>query len=654
MLARWFCILVLLQAGAGLEYCVAQADAPPSGPGSSTSSTTSPSPFPKQDVVVTVSGQAIPIAASASSVTVISEQQIRESGTQNVSDILRQVPFLHMQRAGGEGGLTTIYIRGQKENLVMVMIDGVPVNDITNTLGGSFDFSTLSTDNIERIEIVRGPMSALYGSEAVAGVINIISRRHEDTPYFEFNADGGNFGTGVFGADSVGKFKIFDYSLGGSYERVGEQIGLDSLYLGTGSFTTTANLGDNKFLQFHLRYQNRETSDYPEGSGGPEFALLHQAENDHASEFVGGVNYQQQWKPWWLYSVNFDGYHRGDRNFTPEIPDQIPPTQNSLPSTFGTTEFNRLTFQESNSFRIASSLMAHLNIGWHDEQGSNNSILAGSVPFSFNLSRNALDQSTELVYSAKRLTASAGLGINKTEGYAGVFSPRVGVNFALSANTRLKGTWGKGFFIPSFYALSEPVIGNPNLLPEYNTSFDVGIEHKFLRPHLQVSTTYFHDNTTNLVDFDSVTFKLVNRDDVITQGIEFGASYDITGNLQLGSNVSWLEWSLQGTTQPLRYLPHWQGGADLDWRISRRLHSRIETLVVGRRFDFQIPVPDITTVGGYSTTNLIVNYEINDSLSAHVRAENLLNSNFHEYVGFPNPGIYVRAGITYRFKPGRP
>jgi outer membrane receptor protein involved in Fe transport len=72
------------------------------------------------------------------------------------------------------------------------------------------------------------------------------------------------------------------------------------------------------------------------------------------------------------------------------------------------------------------------------------------------------------------------------------------------------------------------------------------------------------------------------------------------------------------------------------------------------RFDFQIPVPDITTVGGYSTTNLIVNYEINDSLSAHVRAENLLNSNFHEYVGFPNPGIYVRAGITYRFKPGRP
>jgi outer membrane cobalamin receptor len=652
MLSRWFCILVLLHIGVVAEYCVAQTGSDPSGQTAGTPATISP--YPKQDLVVTVSSQALPISASASSVTIIPDQQIRDSGTQNVADILRQVPFLHMQRAGGEGGLTTVYIRGAKENLVMVMIDGVPVNDITNTLGGSFDFSTLSTDNVERIEIVRGPMSALYGSEAVAGVINIISRRHEDTPYLEFNADGGNFGTGIFGTNAAGRYRIFDYALGGSYERVGEQIGLDSLNLGSGSFTATADLGNKKFLEFHLRYQNRETTGYPEGSGGPEFALLQQSENDHAAEFVGGVNYQQQWKPWWLYSISFDGFHRGDRNFTPEIPDQIPPTFDSLPSTLGTTEFDRLQFQDSNSFRISSSLMAHLNIGWHQEHGTTDSILGGVEPFSFDLTRNAMDQSTELVYSAKRFTAVAGLGINKTEGYAGVFSPRVGLNYALTSNTHLKGTWGKGFFIPSFYALSEPVIGNPKLLPEYNTSFDVGIEHKFLKPHLQVSTTYFHDETTNLVDFDSVTFQLVNRDDVITQGIEFSTNYDITSRLQLGSNVSWLEWSLKGTTQPLRYLPHWQGGADLDWRLTHRLHSRIETQVVGSRFDFQIPVPQITTVGGYSTTNLIMNYEVNDALSAHLRAENLFNSNYHEYVGFPNPGIYVRAGITYRFKPGRP
>ncbi len=649
MLVGPFRFLLLLCLLGVAVRCLAQGGSPPGLGGSGQSS-----PFPRQDTVVTVSSEAMPVSASTSSVTVIGEKQIQESGAQNVSDILRQVPFLHLQRAGGEGGLSTIYIRGTKENLVMVMIDGMPVNDITNTLGGSFDFSTLSTDNIERIEIVRGPMSALYGSEAIAGVINIISRHHEDSPFVQLNAEGGNFGTGQFGINTAGNFQKIDYSFGGSYERVGEQIGLDSLHLGTGALNTTVNLGNKRFLQFNVRYDNRESDGYPEGSGGPEFALQHIAEVDHAGELVAGVTYQQEWKPWWSYNVNFDAFNRTDHNYTPAIWDQDPPTYYSLPSTLGDTNFRRLRFQQGNNFRISHALLAHLGAGWQQEQGTNNSLISETTPFHFDLERNTLEVNSELVYSTRRLTASAGIGVNKTEGFDGVFSPRFGANYLLTRNTHLKATWGKGFFIPSFYALSEPVIGNPNLKPEYSQSFDVGIEHNFLRPHVQVSTTYFHNSMTNLVDFDSDTFELVNRNNVLTQGIEFEAKYDITSKLVFGSNVSWLEWSLNDPTEVLRYVPHWQGGANLDWKVNRRLHARVEALVVGQRFDYQIPVPDITTVGGYTTTNLMVNYEIRDGLSAHLRAENLLNSNYHEYIGFPNPGIYVRAGITYRFKPGRP
>ncbi|MGA8153375.1 MAG: TonB-dependent receptor [Terriglobales bacterium] len=608
------------------------------------------SSIPREDVVVTVSSEAIPVSASSAAVTVIPEEQIRNSGAKNVSDILRQVPFLQLQRAGGEGGLTTIFIRGAKENLVLVMIDGVPINDITNTLGGSVDFTTLSADNIERIEIVRGPMSALYGSEAIAGVINIISRRHEDTPYVEFNAEGGNFATGQFGASAVGKFRMFDYSLGGSYIRVGEQIGLDSYDLGTAAFNSTADLGQQRTLQFSLRYQNRESSSYAEGSGGPEYALLQAAEKDHSGDLVGGVSYQQQWKPWWLYSVDFNGFRRTDHNFTPAIWDQVPPTFFSLPSTLGDTDFRRLHFGESNNFRISSALMAHVGVAWRDEHGTNNSLISGKTPFNFNLGRNSLDVNSELVYRVRRLTASVGLGIDKTEGYNSVFSPRVGANYLLTQSTHLKGTWGEGFFIPSFYALSEPVIGNPDLKPEYSKSFDIGIEQDF-RHRAQLGITYFRNSMTDLVDFDSVLFKLVNRDDVVTQGVEFSSGVDINRRLRWGSEVSYLQWSLKGTTQPLRYVPRWRGGMNVDWRITNRLHSRVETLIVGRRFDFQIPVPDIDTVGGYATTNLILNYDIKDGLSANFRAENLFNSNYHEYVGFPNPGIYVLAGFSYRFRP---
>jgi len=646
-----FLLLLVFQSVIVIGLCRAQS--PQSTPSQAPGQMTSQPPIRQEDLVVTVSSEPIPVSATTASLTVVTHEQIRQSGATTVSDILRQVPFLDMQRAGGQGGLTTVFIRGAKENLVMVMIDGIPVNDITNTLGGSFDFSTLSTDNVERIEIVRGPMSSMYGSEAVAGVINVVSRRHEDSPFIEFNAEGGNFATAEFGTSAVGRFKMFDYSLGGSYMTVGEQIGLDKYDLGTVAFNSTADLGQQRLLQFTFRYQNRESAGYAEGSGGPEYALLKEAEQDHSGELVGGVTYQAQWKPWWTYNLDFDAFHRGDHNFTPAIWDQIPPTFFSLPSTLGDTDYHRLHFGVGNNFKISSALTAHLGVAWHDESGSNQSIISGTTPFSFHLDRDSLDVTPELVYRLPRLTATAGLDFNKTGGYHNVFSPRVGLNYLLTQSTRLRGTWGKGFFIPSFYALSEPIIGNPALQPEYSQSFDLGIEQSFRR-RAKLSATYFYSSVTNLVDFDPDVFLLINRDKVITQGMELGGSVNITSRLQLGGEVSYLHWSLKGTDEPLRYVPHWREGMNLDWRVNRHLHTRVETLVVGSRFDYQIPVPNIDVVGGYSTTNLILNYELRDNLNLHFRADNLLNSQYHEYVGFPNPGIYVRAGFTYRFNLGSP
>src|SRR5580704_3959170 len=529
---RKFSFLLLVHIGILILRCSGQT---PGASGQAATSGTGSGPIRQQDLVVTVSSEPMPASASAASVTLISEEQIRESGTKSVSDLLRQVPFLHLQRAGGEGGLTTLYIRGAKENLVMVMIDGIPVNDLTNTLGGSFDFSTLSTDNVERIEIVRGPMSSLYGSEAVAGVINIISRRHEDTPQIEFNGEGGNFATGQFGTSAVGKSQMFDYSLAGSYTTVGEQIGLDKYDLGTLAFNSTADLGKKRSLQFTFRYQNRESAGYPEGSGGPEYALLRQAEQDHSGEFVGGITYKQQWKPWWLYSVDFDFFNKTDHNFTPPIWDQNPPTLFSLPSTLGDTHFRRLRFGVSNDFRLSSALSAHLGLTWRGEEGDNHSVIGGTMPFSFELDRDTLEVNSELIAHIRRLTASAGIGVNKTGGYSGVFSPRFGANYLLTPNTHIKGTWGEAFFIPSFYALSEPVIGNPNLKPEYSQSFDLGIERAFPQARMQVSATYFHNSVTNLVDFSDESFQLVNRDKAITQGGELSATFQVNSRLGIGA-----------------------------------------------------------------------------------------------------------------------
>jgi vitamin B12 transporter len=132
-----------------------------------------------EPTVVTVTGQATPLSAADASVTVLTRQVIEDSHAGNLADLLRQTPFLFLTQSGGKGGLTTVTLRGGKPNFTLVMVDGVPANDITNVLGGSFDFSNMSTANVEQVEIVRGPLSAIDGSAAVAGVINIISRRGE-------------------------------------------------------------------------------------------------------------------------------------------------------------------------------------------------------------------------------------------------------------------------------------------------------------------------------------------------------------------------------------------------------------------------------------------------------------------------------------------
>jgi outer membrane cobalamin receptor len=124
----------------------------------------------------------------------------------------------------------------------------------------------------------------------------------------------------------------------------------------------------------------------------------------------------------------------------------------------------------------------------------------------------------------------------------------------------------------------------------------------------------------------------------------------LSRRLELGSHVSYLDWEVNGATEPLRDQPHWQSGGMLSWKPSRRWHSRIDALWVGRRYDFSVPVPNQTTVGGYSTTNAVTTYEWSSSVSSFLRADNLFNAHFHEFIGFPNPGIWIRCGVEVHLK----
>jgi outer membrane cobalamin receptor len=223
------------------------------------------------------------------------------------------------------------------------------------------------------------------------------------------------------------------------------------------------------------------------------------------------------------------------------------------------------------------------------------------------------------------------------------------VNYSvLGKGPRLKASWAKGFKLPSFYALSDPNIGNPQLQPERSRAFDVGVEQRFGASGALVSVTYFRNNFTSLIDFSAQLFRLVNRSRASTQGVEFEGELPKMGPVRLGSSFSYVAWLLEGATEPLRDTPHWIGGAHANWSATKRIRARVEAQWVGRRYDYSVPRPDQLTAGGYSNSNGVVSYEYNDQVTFYVRADNLFNSRYHEYIGFPAPGISARLGVNFR------
>ncbi len=219
--------------------------------------------------VVTVTASAMPLDAAPASVTILSRDYIDTSHAENAADLLRATPFLEIAQTGASGGFTTVSIRGSKSSFTLIMIDGIPVNDITNELGGAFDLSSLPVDNIESVEIVRGPLSAIYGSEAIGGVINFISRKGSKKSLLEASGELGNFLRRQFKISASGTWKVLQYSVGGSRLDVDQQV-LDDGYSDSSlSFNGSIALGKNNVLDFTTRWLDDNSAGFATGSGGP-------------------------------------------------------------------------------------------------------------------------------------------------------------------------------------------------------------------------------------------------------------------------------------------------------------------------------------------------------------------------------------------------
>jgi vitamin B12 transporter len=604
--------------------------------------------IPPVETVITVSAEPVLVNAVPGTVTVVSREYIDNAHANDLADLMRTIPNLYLSQTGGRGGLTTLTIRGGKPNFTLVMVDGVPVNDIANILGGSVDFSVISPHNIERIEIVSGPLSSVYGSEAVSGVVNIISRKGEGNGEINFEGEIGNFESRL-GRISLGRASgNSSYSLEGSYLGMENQSEQEHYSLGSIALAATHGFGNEKTLQFSLRLDDAQFQGFPPNGGGAVYSILRELKFEHTREALFGSSFVQQVKPWWLYRIDGSLFLRIEHSSAPAILDAMPPTGYSIPSELTREKFLRPRVHLSTVFTINHRLSADLNGGFKYEQGRSDSIIADTLPDRFWLDRSTLSLSAGLLFQSGRFTMTGNMGFIKSS-YFEIASPRAGISYQVGdGKARLRASWGTGFSLPSFEAIGDPIVGNLELKPEYSNGFDAGID-TFLKPgDLHFSVTYYRNSFRNLIDFSQQEFRLVNRSSAMTQGVEGSFSFCPVRQIKLSGQLTFLDARLLGTTEHMRDLPRWRGGFGVQWKISSRIWTGVDALVVSRRYDFQLPIPERETVPGYTSASFVTSYQATDRISLYVRVDNLFNSQFQEFLGFPNGGIYGRVGFKYQ------
>ena len=599
------------------------------------------------------------MTSAPASVTVITRSQIQQQQANRLSEALIRVPGLYVDEMGGRGGLSSVYLRGGDPNFTMVMIDGVPINDQTNPRGGSVDLSLLTPERIERVEIIRGPLSALYGSEAVSGVINIITQTGTDQSHQLIRAAGGRFGyaRGVIQANGPFEPVPSRYALSAQYNRNDAQVEGDQFELGTIGWHFSLPQDVPFRLQLTGKFLQTSTDTFPEGSGGPRLAILRLLENRKTQQIVTGLQGAHSLRSDWQQSLFLNLFRQVQNVNNPGVQSAqntflIPPT--IFQTTY--TQFrprwqHTIIVHPQWSLTAGTQLIAEIG----KRSGVQKFSVTGFVPdqlTDFNKTRLTpavfAETTTTLL---PHLNVTAGIRLDIPEGFQSKISPRVAVRYRINPSLSVRAGYGQGFKLPSLASLGDPLIGNLDLEPETNTAWDVGFRQSLSNGMAILELTYFHNRFKNLIDLDPILarqgiFRLVNLQTATAQGIESSITVTPISWLSANGFLTYLATDIEGTSDPLRNRPKWTGGVVLTAEPSSQWTIRTQIRAVGKRFDLQIPTTE-DEVAGFGTVELAVTYRPTSSWRVFGVIENLTNTSYENFLGFPAPGIAPRFGVEY-------
>jgi vitamin B12 transporter len=597
---------------------------------------------------VVATGTRTPGPTGFTAATSIDAQAIAARNDATVSELLAAVPGVYVSSASGRGGIASAFVRGGEANFTPVLIDGIQVNDPTNTRGGSFDFSALNVDDIERVEIVRGPLSSVYGSDALAGVISIVTHEASGARTAGANAEVGSGAFRRFGARLAGP--VGDRQrLGIAASAASEATSEDTSTYRAKSVNGRWSLSGASDVSLSLRHTESDASAYPDASGGPLLAVMRDKDSRSTRGDSLGLDLATPGSHGLDWHLTASWFDHSEQAVSAGV---APGVLEGLPATADDSNFRRTALGFFVTNANPDRLQGALGLAYQSESGSSDGVISFApgfdVPTNYEIARDEVGLFGEVSYAAsRRLAVSAAARTDRVESGGTRATGKLAVSYTLANDMRVRLSWGQGFKLPSLFALGHPLVGNPDLLPELATTVEAGLEAQAVDNGFGWQVNAFEQRFKDLIDFDFDTFMSVNRSRVNADGIELVGRFVRGERWQLDAHATVLSVEVLGSAVPLTQRPERLGVINASWRMSDALQGFLSWRYVGRRYDSSIPT-GARFLPSYQRTDLSVGWDLSASVRLNFSIDNFFDREYESAIGFPDPGRVVRIGVRYR------
>jgi vitamin B12 transporter len=612
------------------------------------------------EVVTIATKTPLPISQVTSAIEVIDGEEIQRKRIKTVIEALRLAQGVFAFSQGGPGTIANVRIRGAETKHTLVAIDGVIVNSPTN---GAYNFADLTTDNIERIEIVRGAQSMLYGADAVGGVIAITTKKGAGKPsasaFFEY----GSFATLREGAQVSGAKGIFDFSASLSrwdtsgFSAVNYKRGAaerDGYHNWQASGKLGVSLPREGRLELNLRWVNADNSIDSASSFG-QFDVFNSKGTNRALMLSG--MYSQRITPWWDQKLTLAQNNERQLSFfgTARKNLQTGAITSVAPSTSDLEVLNR-RLEWQHNFQVGKPLLLTAGYQFREEQGDSKGFYSAAQPNRLLSAHSGFAQAQLNVQD--RLIVTGGVRQDRYNVFGDATTYRVTGGFLIhETGTKLRSSYGTGFRTPTLNDLFFANSDNPNLRPEKSQSSDVGVDQALWQDRIQLSATYFWNHFRDLIVFQntsplcppSATFGCpVNISQSKTQGWELGATVKLLANLEAKAQYTMTlnRDLISGKRLPRR--PIDMVSAGLSYQPIAGARVNVDYRFVGTRNDDAANTPS-QRQGSFGVVNMSGSYDFSEHWQAFGRIENLFNQDYEEVLYFGTPIRSVFGGLKFTY-----